>query len=186
MKVFAIYAMLALNAVAIELPKAPVKAEMTDINGAALQLPMADQKATVLIFLATECPIANAYAAEIGRIYAEFADKGIGFCLVYCAKALSDADCRKHTSEYRLPGRALRDPQQRLVAATGVKVTPEVAILKPDGSLCYRGRIDNLYARLGLRRQVVSKRELRDVLTSLVADKSFTFRQVEAIGCFIE
>jgi hypothetical protein len=167
-------------------PPRVVAVEITDLQGQPVKLPLPDKQATVLIFLATSCPIANAYAPEISRIYAEFAPQNIGFFLVYSARDLSDSACQAHVRDYRLPATVIRDPKQRLATATGVKVTPEVAVMNPDGRLCYRGRIDNLFAEIGVRRHAPTTRELRETLEAIVAKRIPPMRQSKAIGCLIE
>ena len=47
-------------------PALPI--EVVDIAGAKHSLPSKDKKATVVIFITNDCPMANGYAPEIKRI----------------------------------------------------------------------------------------------------------------------
>jgi hypothetical protein len=48
----------------------------------------------------------------------------------------------------------------------------------------YRGRIDNAYASLGLRRASATAHDLRDALVAIAAGKTVT-NEPPPIGCFI-
>src|SRR6185369_17433467 len=92
-----------------------------------------DTKATVFIFLSTDCPISNRYTPEIRRIEEEFAASGVQFWLVYADADTSSEQIQKHLKDYRLPQRALRDPRQTLVRRAQARVTPEAAVFLPGG-----------------------------------------------------
>src|SRR4051794_12669029 len=59
-------------------------AKATDLDGRAVD-PFADRdsKAIVLIFVCTDCPIANRYAPTIQTIYETYRPKQVAFWLVY-------------------------------------------------------------------------------------------------------
>jgi hypothetical protein len=171
---------------AAPLPLLPVTGSAPDIHGNSLPVLGPNAKATVLIFLSSTCPIANVYAAEITRIHKAYGPKGIAFRLVYTEPKISDEACRIHSKEYAHSAPALRDPQHRLVKATGVGITPEVAVLSPAGLVRYRGRIDDRFPKLGVRRRAPTRRDLREVLDAILADKPLPSIQTQAIGCFIE
>ncbi|MFT5127703.1 MAG: hypothetical protein ACI8W8_001310 [Rhodothermales bacterium] len=168
------------------LPLAPISASPLSIRGKLLPIPAAEAKATVLIFISSTCPIANVYAAEINRIHNTYVPKGVAFRLVYTEPGISDEDCRKHCKEYALVSPALRDPQHALVKASGVSKTPEVAVLSASGVVRYRGRIDNRFPSLGVRRPAPTQSDLRNVLDAILANKRLPAIQTQAIGCFIE
>src|SRR5690349_2439903 len=54
--------------------------------------------ATVLLFVAPDCPISNAYAPEIGRLVDEYGPRGVAFFAVYADPRVSEDDVRQHTS----------------------------------------------------------------------------------------
>ena len=140
----------------------------------------------VQFFVATDCPIANSYAPEFGRIFKEYTTKDIKFQLVYPEASLTDSDTRKHTEEYGLEIEPVIDRTHALVTAAGATTTPEVAIFDGSGTLVYRGLINNLYTDYGDRRRQASEHYVRDVLDALIAGKSVTFSETKAIGCLIE
>ena len=142
-----------------------------------------ESKAHVFVFLAVECPISNRYAPELRRLHEEF--KGARFALVYPNGDESAEQIRKSLKEYNLPMEAYRDSRHELVKAAGVRVTPEAAVFVPGQGWVYRGRIDDRFAGFGKERVRPTKRDLRDVLTAVVAGKKVEVRRTEAIGCAI-
>jgi hypothetical protein len=99
-----------------------------------------------LVFVTHDCPISNAYAHEIRRICDEYAPRGLQCTLIYTDPALKDAAAR-HAQDYG-HGDYLKivDRNGALAKAAGATITPEVVLIRPDESLAYRGRIDNITA----------------------------------------
>ncbi len=142
-------------------------------------------KATVLLFVSTDCPISNRYAPEVKRLHAKFASSGIAFWLVYANAAESDVAVQDHVKTFGFPGRVLRDPRHALVRLAGVSVTPEAAVFGPDRQIVYRGRIDDRYVDFGVDRPAPTRHDLDDALSAVLAGKPVTESQTKAIGCFL-
>jgi hypothetical protein len=149
--------------------------------------PLADpgNKAVVLLFIRTDCPISNRYAPEIERLFARYQTNDIKFWLIYPDADTTPEQITTHTKDYALSLPALRDPQHQLVLNAGVHVTPEVAVFKNGAGLVYRGRIDNRYADFGKERPQASQHDLQEVLDALVQGKPVPQRSTAAIGCYI-
>jgi DNA-binding transcriptional LysR family regulator len=142
--------------------------------------------ANVLFFVATDCPISNAYAPEIQRICGAYEARGIGCALIYEEARLTADDARKHLDQYRyrrMPAAVDRDGA--LAARVHASVTPEAVVVDRHGAIRYRGRIDNLYAALGRPRQVVTAHDLQDALNAVVAGRGVAAAETEAVGCYI-
>ena len=73
----------------------------------------------------------------------------------------------------------------KLADATGATITPEAVVVGQSGKVLYRGRIDNLYAGLGKPRRQVTEHNLRQALDEVLAGKTVTHPQTQAIGCYI-
>jgi predicted ATP-grasp superfamily ATP-dependent carboligase len=144
-----------------------------------------NNRANVLFFIRTDCPISNTYAPEITRLQKQYASQKIAFYLVYTLRDLTPAAAREHLKQYNLAVPALIDRKHELVKATGATVTIEAAVIGPNGSLLYRGRIDDLYAALGKPRTVPTTHELRDALDAIVNNKQPPTPRTKAIGCAI-
>jgi hypothetical protein len=142
-------------------------------------------RATVLVFIATECPIANGYAPELNRIVQAYAELDVRFYLVHADADTTQAQAKRHAQEYGFLCPVLLDPDGELVKLTGVTVTPEAAVLDRRGALMYRGRIDDLYTDFGKRRLSASRSDLREALDDVLADRSVRVKQTKPVGCFI-
>ena len=64
-------------------------------------------------------------------------------------------------------------------------MTPEVAVVNPDGAVEYRGRVDDSFQILGQSRRKVVHRDLRDALDQLIAGKPVVNPRTKAVGCYI-
>lgn len=151
----------------------------------ALQTP-AGEKAIVLIFTSTDCPISNRYAPELRRIAEAFRAKGVAFRLVYPSPSEDARSIREHMVAYSYTGvfESFRDPKFELVKLTGARITPE-AVIVAGGKVVYRGRIDDRYVDLGRERPAATRRDLFEALTAIVAGKPVAQATTQAVGCFI-
>jgi peroxiredoxin len=140
-------------------------------------------KAVVLLFLATDCPISNGYAPAMAKLSREFGPRDVWFAGVYCDPDVTAASAAKHATEYRLPFPVLLDLDQILARQTRVRVTPEAVVLQADGEIVYRGRIDDLYAAPGKRRQQPTTRELASAIEAVLNGKRPAPAETKANGC---
>ncbi|MDQ2947062.1 MAG: redoxin domain-containing protein, partial [Acidobacteriota bacterium] len=100
---------------------------------------------TVLIFVRTDCPIANRYAPELQRLDREFNSRGVTFRMVYPDPGETEQSALKHVKEYGFPGKVLLDPSHEWVKRGRARTTPEAAVFTSDQRLLYHGRIDDRY-----------------------------------------
>jgi len=139
--------------------------------------------ATVLLFVRTDCPIANRYAPEIQRIHSEFNSRGVQFWLVYPDPDETPDGIRQHIQDFGYTFPVVRDVRHTLVRQTGAKVTPEAAVFRAGGELVYCGRIDDRYVDFGQARTEPRTRELRQVVNALLERKEITLTRSAAVGC---
>ena len=142
-------------------------------------------KATVLIFLAHDCPVSNALVPEMNRLAAHFGPLGAAFYFVYAERDLADADAARHAREFALAAPTAVDRTGALAARAGAKVTPEAAVFSRAGKVVYRGRINDLFAALGQKRTEPTTHDLRDALDAVLAGKVPPAATTPAIGCYI-
>jgi thiol-disulfide isomerase/thioredoxin len=141
------------------------------------------RKATVLLFVAPECPISNAYAPEFNRIDADYRGKGVALLAVHADPRVTQDAARQHAIEYGYHFPFQLDPDQKLARKTGITVTPEAAVLDADGDVVYVGRIDDLYVDLGKRRVAATKHDLRDAIDAVIAGRRVQRPAAPAVGC---
>lgn len=142
-------------------------------------------RAFAFLFVSTECPVSNRYAPEIRRMSDAFSSRGVAFHLVYPNPAESPEAIRTHLKDYNLPGGALRDPRQALVAFTKATITPEAAIYDASMQRVYLGRIDDRYVNIGLERPAATRHDLREALTAVLSGARISEPTTQAVGCYI-
>jgi hypothetical protein len=142
-------------------------------------------RATVLLFISTECPYSNRYAPEIQRLYNEFAGRGVRFWLVYPNRTDSPASVAKHLKEYGYADIVLRDRNNVLVKSANPTVTPEAFVFNTAGKIVYQGRIDDRFVELMRERPVPTTHDLEQALVAVLAGTAVSLAKTQAVGCFI-
>jgi hypothetical protein len=159
---------------------------LKDIDGKPhTPLAIDNAKANVLFFTTTDCPIANSYWPEIATIVKDCGGSSVQFFAVHVDPDLKADDARKHAKDFSLTLPVLIDAKHELVLDAGITRTPEVAVFTPDGTLAYRGRIDDRYTGFGKKRPAPTQRDLRDALTAIVAGEKVPTPRTEAVGCSV-
>ena len=163
----------------------PIAWSGTAATGETIALPTPEAKATVVLFIAVDCPIANRYAPELARIQKELEPKGVSFLRVYVDPYFGPDDLKQHGKEFSLAMPAYLDAKHELVKLLGVTVTPEAAVVGPTGTLLYRGRIDESYLEHGRGRLAPPRQDLREALDEILAGKAVSVPRTPAFGCGI-
>lgn len=140
-------------------------------------------KAVVLFFATTDCPIANYFTSEINAIVKDHARQPVRFFIIHVDPDLTPKAAGDHAKTYGFTCPVLIDTKHRLVKTTGATITPEAVVLTPDGKIAYRGRIDDTYIELGKRRVEPNRRDLREALTAVLAGQPVKEPRTKAIGC---
>src|SRR4051812_33191239 len=66
-------------------------------------------KAVVVLFLGTACPVNNAYAPTLADLHKKYAPQGVQFVAINSTQQDAAADVAKHAKEFRLPFPVLKD-----------------------------------------------------------------------------
>jgi len=156
------------------------------VSGELVRVSPPNKKGTVLFFITVDCPIANRYAPEIARIASKYSSKGFVFLRIYAENMISPAQVIKHGNEFGLTKiLAVIDANHYLVNKIHPKVTPEAAVVGPDGRLLFRGRIDDSYMDHGRYNAKPTRRDLREALEDVLAGRAVRLKNVPAVGCDI-
>jgi peroxiredoxin len=143
------------------------------------------QKAILLFFVTTDCPVANSYVPEMNRIHDAYAGRGVEVYAVQAETTVPDADVTRYAKDYRYGFPLLLDPHQLLVELSGATITPQAAVLAPDGTVLYLGRIDNRVEDFGKQRPQATVPDLRNALDAVLAGKPVAQPRTKSIGCAI-
>ncbi len=165
--------------------KAASNQGMSDLDGRVWKplAPEGKTKAHVLFFVTDDCPVSNAFSPEMARLAQEYSGKGVQFFLVEVDPDTSSQQAMSHAREYKLDLPILLDRGHGLIKRTGVKTTPEAAVVTPNGEVVYSGRIDDRFVKLGRQRPEPSHRELKDALDAVLDGKPVAVKRAEAVGC---
>ena len=165
---------------------APIRFDLASTDGARYSSSrLGDSSATVLVFLATDCPISNRYSPLLHQMEIQYRAARVRFLAVFSEAAISAQSAKKHLAEFGLEMPGLIDPTASLARQSGARVTPEVVVLSPAGSVLYRGRIDDRYVDWGKTREAPTEHDLRDSLDSVLAGKAVARPVTKALGCAI-
>jgi thiol-disulfide isomerase/thioredoxin len=167
-------------------PEASHGPTWTDVSGVHRDpLSTSDHVATVLLFIAPDCPISNGYAPEITRVASAYEPRGVALYAIHSDPRVSVETARKHASEYGYDFPVLLDPDQTLARRVGATVTPEAAVLDRAGNVVYIGRIDDTFYSFGRRREMPTSHELRDALDAVIEGRPVAKVSAPPIGCEI-
>ena len=165
---------------------APVSFSLRDPAGKTYSsADLSRYKATVLLFVATDCPNSNTYSPVFARLYRDYSAEGVQFLGVYSDPADSAAAVQKHDADYKIPYPGLLDPDHKLALASGARSTPEAVILSPAGEVLYRGRVDNRFVDFGKTRFRPTREDLREALDQVLAGQPVKDPVTKVLGCAI-
>ncbi len=143
------------------------------------------KKAIVVFFTTTDCPLSNNEVPEMNRTRHDYEARGVAFYAVQADTTIADADVLSHTKDYQFSFPVLFDPHQILVKMTGATTIPSAAVLTPDGTLLYLGRIDNRVEDFNIRRQEPTRFDVREALDAALEGKPVPHPRTSAFGCAI-
>jgi hypothetical protein len=142
-------------------------------------------KVHVLLFVRSDCPIANRYAPELARIAKKFADRGVDFWLIYPDASETEASVERHRTQYSLPGVTVLDPGHNLVKRAAATISPQAAVFDRSGRLAYSGRIDDRYLAFGKARPEPTTHDLEAGISTVLAGKQIAEPRTHAVGCYL-
>ena len=157
----------------------------SDLDGKPLDpFAAARGRVLVLLFIRTDCPIANRYAPLLETLGSKYRGRA-AFWLVYPDRAETPSRIKAHLEAFHYSIPALRDTRHALVQRAQATTTPEAAVFRSDGRLLYHGRIDNWYEDFGRARAAATTHELDDAIAAALSGKRPASDHANAVGCYI-
>jgi peroxiredoxin len=149
---------------------------------------IAGECGTLVVFLCNHCPYVVHVADELGRIGADYADRGIGLVGITSNDVSKyPADAPSHmpafAARHGLTFPYLYDESQLVAQAFKAACTPDFFLFDASGSLVYRGQLDD--SRPGNDTPVTGT-HLRAALNALLAGGPMRVEQVPSLGCNIK
>jgi peroxiredoxin len=139
-------------------------------------------KGTVVIFIATKCPVSNAYNGRMEALAKEYKARGFNVIGINSNFSEPSDEVKKHAAEKGLTFSILKDDGNVIADRFDAQVTPEAYLIDASGKLVYRGRIDNTDPRKG----EATSSELREAMDAVLAGKPVEKPEVKAFGCSIK
>lgn len=155
---------------------------LPDVDGKEHSLSsLKGKNGSVLIFVAVQCPVSNAYNERMEKLAQEYKARGVNVVGINSNVAEGADALKAHAASNKLTFPILKDSSNKIADRLGATVTPEAYFLDASNKLLYRGRIDN--ARQAAQ---VSSSELREAIEATLAGKPVAKTTASAFGCSIK
>jgi len=140
-----------------------------------------EKKATVVMFISTECPVSNDYNERIIALYHDYKDQSVQFIGINSNRNESVEEIVEHNKTNKFDFVVLKDLRNEIADNFGTRRTPEVYLLDEKRILRYRGAIDNSHKN-------PETHYLRETLELVVAGKEISEerKKTKAFGCTIK
>lgn len=162
-------------------------ARMVDVQGQVHRLGIESGVAPfVLVFIGEQCPISTRYAPELNRFAGLARQAGLAFYGVISDPYMSAAAARAFVADYELDFTVLWDASGDLARRLKPTITPEAFVISPEGSVLYRGRIDDRFASIGVLRNQITAHDLRDAIAAASSGSNIRPRRTQPVGCYFE
>ncbi len=156
--------------------------KLKDYNGKEFQLSdFKESRAIVIMFIATQCPISNAYNSRMVELYNDYKEKGVSFIGINSNKQESVEEIKEHAKQHGFEFVILKDERNVIADKFKASVTPEIFVLNSDFEILYHGRIDD-----SRKEEDVKTHDLRMALDEILAGKKVSNSQTKAFGCTIK
>jgi peroxiredoxin len=155
---------------------------LPDADGASHSLAsLKGKNGTVIIFIATKCPVSNAYNDRMEKVFEDYKAKGINVVGINSNSTEPAAEVKSHAAEKGLKFTILKDDGNKIADRLGAFATPEAYVLDAKGKLVYHGRIDN-----SKDSSAIESNDLRAALDEVLAGKPVSKTEAKAFGCTIK
>ena len=162
--------------------------QLSDIYGGAVGVFSPDIKAVAVVFLGTECPVANKSIVKLNYLSRSFKKGNWNAAVV---GVLSDprvgrAEAQAWAKERGVAFPIIFDATGDLAMALQPIKTPDAFVFDASGTVVYRGRIDNAVIELGKEKHDASSYDLAAAVTDVLRDRPVAVPRTDSIGCIFE
>ena len=156
--------------------------KLPDADGAEHSLKsLTGKHGAVIIFVATKCPVSNAYNDRMEKLAQDYKAKGVNVIGINSNNTEPAAEVKSHAGEKHLTFTILKDDGNKIADRLGATRTPEAYVIDASGKLIYHGRIDN-----SQRMEGITSNDLREALDEMLAGKPISKTGGAAFGCTIK
>ena len=161
--------------------------EFTDVDGAegSLSALLDTHEAVVVAIRMTECPVSRRYGHRLAELEAEYADRDVAFLFLTVSPQDTPEKIEDDREVYGFAGSYVRDPQGHIGSRLGARVSSEVFVIDPSGTLRYRGPVDDQFG-IDFSNPVIRNHWLDDALDAVLDRRPVRTPAVEASGCYLD
>lgn len=138
-------------------------------------------RATVLLFVAGQCPVSGAYRDRILALIRYFEAKPVRVLLINANDDERAADAARLARESGFPIPVFKDWRNTVASRFGASTTPEAVVLDAEGTPRYQGAIDNSSNPARVKVEAV-----KTAVEELLAGRAVTVKSIRAFGCAIK
>jgi peroxiredoxin len=167
-------------------PAADVKMKGVDGRDVSI-LDVKGEKGTLVVFTCNHCPWVKAWETRIVELGNAWQSKGIGVVAINSNDPAAYPDDSYEEMQKRAKDRGMRfpyvvDATSEVARAFGASHTPQTFLFGKDGTLAYKGAVDDN----AKEPDKVKARYLADALEAVAAGKEPPLRESKALGCSIK
>jgi len=136
---------------------------------------------TVILFVATKCPVSNAYNERMNTLYRDYSARGVKFIVINSNTTEPASEVAEHARNVNFAFPVYKDENSVVADLLGAQVTPESFVIDTSGAVRYHGSIDDS--------QNISRIQfqgLRTALDSVLAGRPVDRAETKAFGCTIK
>ena len=154
---------------------------VSDLKGN--QVKFADLKSdiTVVMFIATQCPVSNAYNERMKALHGDYSPRGVRFIVINSNRTESASEVETHAASHGFGFSVYKDPSNVVADLFGAQVTPETYVLDKAGVMLYHGSIDDSQNPGNIKTQ-----GLRLALDAVLGGRPVAKAETKAFGCAIK
>ena len=152
---------------------------LRDTSGGEVQFASLRGPVTVVVFIATKCPVSNSYNDRMNAIYKDYGQR-VKFVFVNSNHGESLQEVAEHARDH-FSFAVYKDVNNVVADRFGATVTPEAFVLDATGTIRYHGSIDDSQVV-----QRVQENRLRNALDAVLEDKPVAAAETKAFGCSIK
>jgi peroxiredoxin len=155
--------------------------QVQDLDGKSHSFSPLRGPITVVTFIATQCPVSNAYNQRMIALYNDYTPKNVRFIFMNANRTEAASEVRDHSKRAGFPFPVYKDANNIVADRFGAEVTPEAYVIDGSGVLQYHGSIDDSQNEARIR-----TRRLRSALDALLSGKPVDATETKAFGCTIK
>jgi peroxiredoxin len=159
---------------------------LSDQQGRSISLSdMTSNQAVVLVFTGVNCPVGNLYMPRIVALAEDYKARGVSFLSINANAHDTVGEMAAHALRHGVTFPTLKDRDNRLADRLRVDRVGEVLVLDAERRLCYRGAVDDQYAR-GAFKDQPTRSFLVEALEAVLSGQPVATPMTSVVTCPIE